>query len=131
MTVDTEKESMWTQDVDQRITRIGKFLRKSRLDEIPQLWNVLKGELSIVGIRPLSKEQCDKFAKEIPFHNMRHIAKPGITGWAVINQGHVNTMEGARVRLEYDLYYVKYRNIWLDIFIILRTIWTVVTLKGM
>ncbi|BBM82389.1 sugar transferase [Candidatus Uabimicrobium amorphum] len=126
-----EENHMWTQKKDLRITRIGKLLRKTRIDELPQLWNVLRGDVSLVGVRPLSIEQCEKFAKEIPYHNLRHLITPGITGWAVINQGYVNSNEGALIRLEYDLFYVKHCNMWLDLFILMRTITTVITLKGL
>lgn len=131
MHVVQEKDHIWTQKKDSRITRVGKFLRKMRIDELPQLWNVLRGDVSLVGVRPLSIDQCEKFAKEIPYHNLRHVITPGITGWAVINQGYVNSSEGAAVRLEYDLFYVKYCNIWLDIFILMRTIAIVLSLKGL
>jgi len=131
MYINSDKHDMWTLDNDTRITKLGRILRKLHLDELPQLWNVLKGDLSIVGIRPLSVEQCDTFDDLIPFHNVRHVAKPGITGWAIVNYKHVNDLEGAKIRLEYDIYYIKYRSFLLDCWIILRTIWIIITLKGL
>lgn len=131
MYYNTEKDAMWTLQSDDRITKPGRWLRKLHVDELPQLWNVLKGDLSIVGIRPLSVEQCEKFAEVIPFHNLRHISKPGLTGWAIVNFKHVNDMEGAKIRLEYDIYYIKYRSFFLDCWIILRTLWIMITLKGL
>lgn len=122
---------MWTEEKDKRVTRIGSLLRKLHLDELPQVWNLIKGDVSIVGIRPLSVEQCKKFEEEIPFHNLRHIVKPGLTGWAVVNFYHVNNLEGAKIRLEYDLYYVKYQNLWMDFLIFWRTVWTIVTMNGL
>ncbi|WP_372371451.1 exopolysaccharide biosynthesis polyprenyl glycosylphosphotransferase [Candidatus Uabimicrobium sp. HlEnr_7] len=126
-----ETNETWTQSKDPRITRVGKLLRKTRIDELPQLWNVLCGNLSLVGVRPLSADQCERFARKIPYHNLRHHTTPGITGWAVINQGYVNSDDGAIIRLEYDLFYIKNCSIWLDILILLRTISIVITLKGL
>ena len=123
--------AIWTEENDVRITRSGRFLRKTHLDEFPQLWNVIKGEVSIVGVRPLSVQQCDKFAAEVPYHNLRHLVKPGITSWAIINFKHVNDLLGAKIRLEYDLYYIKHQSFFLDLYIIIRTIWIIVTLRGL
>lgn len=128
---DATGDRMWTLQDDARITSVGKILRKLHLDELPQIWNIFTGEASVVGVRPLSLEQCKKFAKEIPFHNLRHLVKPGLTSWAVISHKHVNSMEGARERLEYDIYYVKNQSILFDLLIIFRTIWTMVTLNGL
>ena len=125
------KGPMWTEEKDKRVTWIGNILRKFHLDELPQVWNLLKGDVSIVGVRPLSVEQCKKFEEEIPFHNLRHLVKPGLTGWAVVNFHHVNNIEGAKIRLEYDIYYVKYQNLWLDFIIFCRTVWTMITMNGL
>lgn len=121
----------WTENGDRRVTRVGKILRKVRLDEFPQLWNVLKGDLSIVGVRPLDAGQCRQFAREIPYHDLRHLVKPGVTGWAVVQFRHVNDLEGAKMRLEYDLYYIRHQSMWLDLFIICRTAWIILTGRGM
>lgn len=132
MVVDAENQGeMWTQKGDPRVTRTGLILRRLHLDEFPQVWNLLKGDVSVVGVRPLTVKQCEKFAQEIPFHNFRHLVKPGLTSWAVVNYRHVNDIEGARIRLEYDLYYVKYQSLWLDMYIIFRTIWTMITMNGL
>jgi exopolysaccharide biosynthesis polyprenyl glycosylphosphotransferase len=121
---------MWTENGDKRVTRVGKILRKIHLDEFPQLWNVFKGDISIVGVRPLTVEQCRQFARDIPNHDLRHLAKPGVTGWAVVQFRHVNDLEGATTRLEYDLYYIRHQSCWLDLFIICRTAWIILTGKG-
>ncbi len=125
------KGSMWTEKSDNRLTPVGGILRKLHLDELPQFWNLLKGDVSVVGVRPLSVTQCQEFQKQIPFHNLRHLVCPGITSWAVVNYKHVNDLAGAEIRLEYDLYYVKHQSLWLDILIIFRTIWTIITLNGL
>lgn len=132
MIVDAEqKGAMWTQNEDARITSVGKILRKLHIDELPQLWNLLKGEISVVGVRPLTVTQCQTFQQNIPFHNLRHLVKPGLTGWAVVNYKHVNDLTGAEIRLEYDIYYVKHQAIWLDFVIMCRTVWTILTLNGL
>lgn len=125
------KGAMWTQNEDDRITLAGKILRKLHLDELPQLWNLLKGDIAVVGVRPLSVTQCQQFQEKIPFHNLRHLVKPGLTAWSVVNYKHVNDLEGAEVRLEYDIYYVKHQCLWLDLLIIFRTVWTMLTLNGL
>lgn len=115
---------------DPRITRVGNFLRTTRLDEIPQFWNVLRGEMSIVGPRAERAQWVATFQREIPFYRARLLVKPGITGWAQINYGYASTVEDTAVKLEYDLYYIKHRSIAMDIVIILRTIGTVISRKG-
>lgn len=115
---------------DPRITRVGNFLRATRLDEIPQFWNVLRGEMSIVGPRAERAQWVATFQREIPFYRARLLVKPGITGWAQINYGYASTVEDTAVKLEYDLYYIKHRSIVMDIVIILRTIGTVISRKG-
>jgi len=111
----------WTLKQDKRITRIGKFLRNSRLDEIPQLWNVLKGDLSFVGPRAEDASLVREFRKEIPFYKLRYIIKPGITGWAQINYPPSRSLEQAKRKFEYDLYYIKHRSLALDLSIMLKT----------
>src|SRR5574341_1780359 len=106
---------------DPRITRVGKLLRKMRLDEMPQLFNVLKGEMSAVGPRPERPQHLIEFNREIPFHRLRNAVKPGMAGWAVVNYDYIDSVEDAKVRLQYDLYYIKHQSIWLDIIILLRT----------
>jgi exopolysaccharide biosynthesis polyprenyl glycosylphosphotransferase len=115
---------------DDRITRIGRFLRRSHLDELPQFLNVLHGEMSLVGPRAEQSELVDLFQDQIPFYRARLLVKPGITGWAQVNYGYASTVEETAQKLEYDLYYIKHRNIMLDLMILLRTFGTVVGLKG-
>ncbi len=115
---------------DPRITRVGNFMRVTRLDEIPQFWNVLRGEMSIVGPRAERAQWVATFQHEIPFYRARLLVKPGISGWAQINYGYASTVEDTAVKLEYDLYYIKHRSLVMDIVIILRTISTVISRKG-
>lgn len=119
-----------TKDSDPRITKLGSFLRKSRLDELPQLFNVVRGEMSLIGPRPEAIELTRWYEEEIPFYHYRHIIKPGITGWAQINQGHVTGVDEVREKLHLDFYYVKNFSFWLDCLIILRTIQTMITGRG-
>lgn len=120
---DAEKNgpSQATKD-DPRITKIGKILRKFRLDEIPQFINVIKGEMSLIGPRPEQVKFVEEYERKIPFYSYRHLVKPGITGWAQIQQGYASGIEENTEKLEYDLYYIKNISIWLDIVIILKTI---------
>lgn len=107
---------------DPRITRIGRILRRLHLDELPQFWNVLKGEMSFVGPRPEQVDFVEEFKKKIPYYSLRHLAKPGITGWAQVHYGYAAGLEETYQKLEYDLYYVKNMSIWLDILIMIKTI---------
>lgn len=107
---------------DMRITTFGKLLRKTRLDEVPQFINILKGEMSIIGPRPERPEFVEQFTAAMPFYNLRHLVKPGLTGWAQLQNSYYGTMEENLHKLEYDLYYIKNRNLILDIVIILRTL---------
>ncbi len=116
---------------DERITRFGKMLRRSHLDELPQVFNILKGENSIVGPRAEQIELVNQFQKKIPFYRARLFVRPGLTGWAQINQRYASTVEDTVVKLEYDLYYIKHRNLLLDLNIILRTVGAVIGLKGL
>jgi exopolysaccharide biosynthesis polyprenyl glycosylphosphotransferase len=110
---------------DPRVTRVGSFLRRTRLDELPQFWNVLRGEMSLVGPRAERPELVAAFQKQIPFYRARLLVKPGLTGWAQINYGYVASVTETAVKLEYDLYYIKHRTLGMDFQIILRTIGTV------
>ncbi len=125
MKTDAEKDgAVWTRDdkTDNRITKIGRVLRKSHLDEIPQLFNILIGDLSLVGPRPERPEFTNMLNKEINYYDLRHSVKPGLTGWAQINYRYGASVEDTREKLKYDLYYIKNRNIFLDILIIVKTI---------
>ncbi|MES2863903.1 MAG: exopolysaccharide biosynthesis polyprenyl glycosylphosphotransferase [Bacteroidota bacterium] len=115
---------------DSRITPFGKLLRKTRIDEFPQFINVLKGEMSIIGPRPERKIFVDQIANEIPLYHTRHIVKPGLTGWAQINYPYGETLDDSLMKLEYDLYYIKHRNIFLDINIAVKTFGTILYMKG-
>lgn len=119
-----------TQENDPRITRVGNFLRKMRLDELPQFWNVFRGDMSLVGPRAEVPELVDEYQKQVPFYRARLLVKPGLTGWAQINYGYVATLYETAIKLEYDLYYIKHRTISMDVQIILRTISTVFRRTG-
>jgi sugar transferase (PEP-CTERM system associated) len=120
----------WATDDDPRITRAGRFLRSSRLDEIPQLWCVLKGDMNFVGPRPERPEFVEWLSKEIPYYGVRHTVRPGITGWAQVQYKYGNTLEDAREKLQYDLFYIKNGSIGLDLVISLQTIKIVLLGRG-
>jgi lipopolysaccharide/colanic/teichoic acid biosynthesis glycosyltransferase len=122
--------AVWAQHADYRITNVGRFLRKSRLDELPQLWNVLMGDMSFVGPRPERPEFEEKLKVEIPFYRARRAVRPGLTGWAQVRQGYGNTVSDIQLKVEYDLYYVKNQSIYLDLMILLRTVVVMLTLSG-
>lgn len=115
---------------DPRITRVGKWLRKARLDEMPQLFNILKGDMSAVGPRPERPEHLAELEQAIPFHRLRNAVKPGMAGWAVVNYDYIDSVEDAKIRLQYDLYYIKHQSLWLDLVILLRTMGHMLALKG-
>jgi exopolysaccharide biosynthesis polyprenyl glycosylphosphotransferase len=132
MRQDAEKNTgaVWATDHDPRITRIGRFLRKSRLDELPQLWNVLVGDMSFVGPRPERPEFDEELEHEVPFYRARRAVRPGLTGWAQVSHGYGNTMFDALRKVEYDLYYIKNQSLYLDLMILFRTIAVVLKLGG-
>lgn len=113
-----------TMNDDQRITTVGRILRKYRIDELPQILNILKGEMSWIGPRPEAIALSTWYRSEIPFYVYRHVVKPGISGWAQVNQGHVASIDEVHQKLQFDFYYIKYFSPWLDILILLRTIKT-------
>lgn len=121
------RHSAITQDSDDRITRIGRFLRRSRIDELPQIINILRGEMSWIGPRPEAVPLSAWYQSELPFYAYRHIVRPGITGWAQVNQGHVAGLDDVLVKLHYDFYYIKFFSSWLDLLIALRTVGIVLT----
>ena len=128
MTSDSEANgSQFAQSNDMRVTRIGKFIRKFRVDEIPQLWNVLRGEMSIIGPRPEQESFVEEFNKSIPNYSLRHTVMPGITGLAQTEQGYVADAEATITKLEYDLYYIKNMSLLTDAQITLKTIYTILT----
>ena len=124
MNPDAEKATgaVWSPEKDPRITWLGRFLRKFRLDELPQLINVLKGDMSLVGPRPERPELVEKLAREIPFYRERENIPPGLTGWAQIRYPYGASIEDSRAKLEYDLYYLQNLSVALDLRIILRTL---------
>jgi exopolysaccharide biosynthesis polyprenyl glycosylphosphotransferase len=123
MVVDAERQgvAVWASAADPRITPIGRFMRRTRLDELPQLWNVLRGDMSIVGPRPERPEFLELLAKEVPFWERRHLVKPGITGWAQVRCGYTDDSLGAADKLSHDLYYLKHRSLLLDVAIAAKT----------
>ena len=116
-----------TRVADARITRIGTFLRRTRIDELPQILNILRGEMSWIGPRPEALPLSRWYEAELPFYHYRHIVRPGITGWAQVNQGHVTALNDALEKLHYDFYYIKNFSPWLDFIIVMRTLTIVVT----
>ena len=125
---DSEKHGAQTASTnDIRVTRIGKFIRKTRIDELPQFFNVLKGDMSLIGPRPEQKIFVDQFEQEIPFYNYRHIVKPGITGWAQVTHGYAGDADETRVKIEHDFYYIKHISFSLDVLIVFKTIKTMLT----
>lgn len=131
MITDAEQgQALWAKKDDIRATLFGKFLRKTRIDEIPQFYNVLKGEMSIIGPRPERPEFVKLLEEKLPFYAIRYIIKPGLTGWAQVEYPYANTIEDQEMKLRYDLYYIKERSLLLDIRIILKTINTILFYKG-
>ncbi|MFP5520386.1 MAG: exopolysaccharide biosynthesis polyprenyl glycosylphosphotransferase [Bdellovibrionia bacterium] len=131
MRSDAEKAgAQWAQKNDARVTKVGKFIRKTRLDELPQLWNVLKGDMSFVGPRPERPEFNIQLAKEINFYNLRHTMQPGLTGWAQVLYPYGASVEDAREKLQYELYYAKHFNLLMDAYIFLKTVRVVLFGRG-
>jgi exopolysaccharide biosynthesis polyprenyl glycosylphosphotransferase len=131
MTQDAEAHgAQWASERDNRITRVGAFMRKTRIDELPQLWNVIKGEMSLVGPRPERPEFVEKLAESIPFYGARHLVKPGLTGWAQINFRYGASIDDSMEKLQHDLYYLKNRSVSLELSILLKTIGTVLRYEG-
>jgi lipopolysaccharide/colanic/teichoic acid biosynthesis glycosyltransferase len=124
------QELHWTALDDVRITRVGAVLRRLHLDELPQAWNILRGEMSVVGPRPEQPHYVDELRKSIPYYNTRLSVRPGLTGWAQVNYGYGSGVDGSTVKLSYDLYYIKRQSVALDLLIIARTVFAVATLKG-
>ena len=127
---EADRGATWALDNDPRITRVGHFLRTVRLDEIPQLWCVLKGDMGFVGPRPERPEFVEWLEKEIPFYGVRHAVRPGITGWAQVRYKYGNTVEDAKEKLQYDLYYIKNMSLGLDLMIMFQTVKIVLIGRG-
>jgi exopolysaccharide biosynthesis polyprenyl glycosylphosphotransferase len=132
MRVDAEAltGAVWASVDDPRVTPLGRFLRRTRLDELPQLWNVVRGHMSFVGPRPERPEFVDDLATQIPFYGQRHAVRPGVTGWAQVRHRYGNTVEDSLEKLQYDLFYIKHLSIAFDLFVILETMKTVITRRG-
>ena len=124
---DAAREDAITRGGDDRVTRIGRFLRRTRIDELPQIVNILRGEMSWIGPRPEAVPLSRWYEAELPFYAYRHIVRPGITGWAQVNQGHVAELDDVHVKLHYDFYYIKFFSSWLDLLIALRTVGIMLT----
>ena len=117
----------FTADGDERVTRVGTFIRKYRIDELPQIWNIVRGEMSWIGPRPEAVNLASMYEKNIPFYIYRHAVRPGISGWAAVHQGNVAQVDAALIKLQYDFFYIKYCSLWLDVLIFFMTVRTVVT----
>jgi exopolysaccharide biosynthesis polyprenyl glycosylphosphotransferase len=132
MRTDAEKggKPQWAQQNDPRITRVGNFMRKTRIDELPQILNVFKGDMSFVGPRPERQYFVDQLIEVVPYYNVRHSVKPGITGWAQVRYGYGSSAEDALQKLQYDLYYVKNNSLFLDVLILIDTLKVVLFRSG-
>ena len=132
MNVDAEQDgtAVWAKLSDDRATQVGKVIRKIRVDEIPQFWNILKGDMSFIGPRPERPQFVSTLAAEIPFYEHRHLVAPGLTGWAQIKYPYGASIEDAKHKLEYDLYYIKNQSFALDVIILLETVKTIMFGRG-
>ena len=128
MRTDSEQNGAQLAQVgDSRITRVGSFIRKTRLDELPQFFNILKGDMSLIGPRPEQKVFVEQFEKSIPFYQYRHIVKPGLSGWAQVTQGYAGNTDETQVKIEHDFYYIKHFSFSLDVLIIFKTVKIILT----
>ena len=125
--VEDERAAAMTEAEDQRITRLGGFLRRTRIDELPQIINILRGEMSWIGPRPEAAVLSTWYTGEIPYYRYRHVVRPGISGWAQVNQGHVAAVDEVHAKLQYDFFYIKYFSPWLDTLILFRTVKTMLS----
>jgi exopolysaccharide biosynthesis polyprenyl glycosylphosphotransferase len=132
MRADAERDgaARWSPPNDPRVTRVGRFLRRTRLDELPNVLAILRGDMSVVGPRPERPEFAPQLEQDVPFYRARLIVRPGLTGWAQVNLGYGDSVNDATAKLEYDLYYIKHQSIWFDALIVLRTLGTLVRLGG-
>jgi len=131
MIIEAERgKAVWAEKNDPRITRVGKFLRKMHLDEFPQFINIIKGEMSVVGPRPERPQIVEQLSEQIPFYRVRHAVKPGMAGWGLIHHGYGASVEDASVKLQYDLYYIKNQSLWLDLYILSKTLINAIGFKG-
>jgi exopolysaccharide biosynthesis polyprenyl glycosylphosphotransferase len=128
--LDDADEDIYTRKGDRRVTSVGRWLRKLRLDELPQLWNALKGDISLIGPRPEWSKCAERYEQTIPFYHFRHLVKPGITGWAQVNYPYGESDQDAVEKLKYDLYYIRHYSLKLDAMIVLKTVYTMLFGKG-
>ena len=127
---EADGQAKWTDKGDPRTTAVGRVLRRMHIDEFPQFWNVLRGEMSLVGPRPERPELVAELEQQIPFYRARLLVKPGLSGWAQVSYGKGASFEGSAEKLEYDLYYIKHRGLWLDLWVVLRTIGAIFGFRG-
>jgi exopolysaccharide biosynthesis polyprenyl glycosylphosphotransferase len=131
MRQDAERHgAVWASERDPRVTRVGRFLRLTRIDELPQLWNVLRGDMTLVGPRPERPEFTTDLAATLPGYDKRHAVKPGLTGWAQVCYRYASSVRDTKIKVEYDLYYIKHASLWLDLKILWRTIGVVLGMRG-
>ena len=131
MVTDAEKDgAQFAAKQDTRVTKFGRFLRKSRFDEIPQFINVILGDMSVIGPGPERPVFVTELSEKIPFYEVRHLVKPGVTGWAQVNAKYGASEEDALEKLQYDLYYIKHRSLFLDISIVVKTLSTIIFYRG-
>ncbi|MGB1411379.1 MAG: sugar transferase, partial [Flavobacteriaceae bacterium] len=131
MAVDAEKKGpQYTTKDDTRVSTFGRFLRRMRIDEFPQLFNVIKGDMNLIGPRPERPEFVESLSEKIPFYDVRHVIKPGLTGWAQVNHNYGTSHDDALIKLQYDLYYIKNRSLFLDMSIYIKTLTTILFLRG-
>jgi len=119
---DSQQDSVWDRDDNGRITRVGRWLRKLRFDELPQIWNILKGDMDLVGPRPEMMENIKIMADLIPYYSLRHVVRPGLTGWAQVRYGYSVSLEQVTEKMRYDLFYIKHMSLWLDLRILVDTV---------
>jgi len=130
MVVGAEAGPAYTCGGDPRVTRVGRILRKLRIDELPQLFNVLSGDMSLIGPRPEWERLVSVYEKEIPFYHLRHLVKPGITGWAQLNFPYGESLKDAMEKLRFDLYYIRFYSPVLDLEIVLKTVLHILSVRG-
>ena len=123
-------EAVWAVKDDARVTKFGKFLRRTRLDEVPQFINIFKGDMSIIGPRPERPEFVEELSENFPFYTIRNVIKPGLTGWAQVEYPYASTKQEQYIKLRYDLYYIKERSLLMDFKIIIKTVSTVLFFRG-
>jgi lipopolysaccharide/colanic/teichoic acid biosynthesis glycosyltransferase len=126
----SDDRTTWTEAGDRRITVAGRLLRRLHIDELPQSWAVFRGQMSLIGPRPEQPQYVEQLRSEIDFYNTRLTVRPGLTGWAQVNSGYGSSVDDARVKLSYDLYYVKHQSLSLDLIIMARTVMAVLSLSG-